>query len=98
MINSAQPDAAYVTLQGFEALKVLANGNATKIVVPSDIQNVSGLLTSISEVIRNDNIAITAKTKDSLNSEAEVIDTLASSSTNSTSKTNSIGDDNTDNQ
>lgn len=98
MINSAQPDAAYVTLQGFEALKVLANGNATKIVVPSDIQNVSGLLTSISEVIRNDNIAIKAKTNDSLNSEAEVIDTLASSSTNSTSKTNSNGDDNTDNQ
>ena len=98
MINSAQPDAAYVTLQGFEALKVLANGNATKIVVPSDIQNVSGLLTSISEVIRNDNIAIKAKTNDSLNSEAEVVDTLASSSTNSTSKTNSNGDDNTDNQ
>ena len=27
LINKANPDSAYVTLQGFEALKVLANGN-----------------------------------------------------------------------
>ncbi len=54
LINAANPDASYVTLQGFEALKVLANGNATKIIVPSDIQNVAGLFTSIAEVIKND--------------------------------------------
>ena len=54
LINTSNPDAAYVTLQGFEALKVLANGNATKIIVPSDIQNVAGLLASVSEVIKND--------------------------------------------
>ena len=54
MINSAQPDAAYITLQGFEALKKLADGQATKIIVPSDIQNVAGLFTSIAEVIKND--------------------------------------------
>lgn len=54
LINSAQPDAAYITLQGFEALKSLADGQSTKIIVPSDIQNVAGLFTSISEVIKND--------------------------------------------
>lgn len=54
LINSANPDAAYITLQGFEALKVLANGQSTKIIVPSDIQNVAGLFTSIAEVIKND--------------------------------------------
>ncbi len=51
-IISAKPDASYLTLQGFEALKALANGQATKIIVPSDIQNVAGLLTSLTEVVK----------------------------------------------
>ena len=51
MIIDAKPDAAYLTLQGYEALKTLADGQATKIIVPSEIQNVSGLLTSLKEVI-----------------------------------------------
>jgi len=59
LINKAKPDASYITLQGFEALKILANGNATKIIVPSEIQNVAGLLTSITETIKDD----TKKTK-----------------------------------
>lgn len=52
-INAAKPSAAYITLQGFEALKKLADGNATKIIVPSDIQNVAGLLTSMTEVVKD---------------------------------------------
>ena len=55
LINQAKPDSAYVTLQGFEALKVLANGNSTKIVVPSDIQNVMGLLTAVADTLKSDN-------------------------------------------
>ena len=50
MIIDAHPDQAYVTLQSFEALKALAKGNATKIVVPTDIANISGLVTAMSEV------------------------------------------------
>lgn len=53
MIVNAKADSAYITLQGFEALKALANGNATKIIVPSEIQNVAGLLTSVTETITN---------------------------------------------
>ena len=53
MINKANPSAAYVTMQGFEALKKLADGNATKIIVPSELQNVSALLTSMSEVVKD---------------------------------------------
>ena len=52
-INAAKPSAAYITLQGFEALKKLADGNATKIIVPSDIQNVAGLLASMTEVVKD---------------------------------------------
>lgn len=51
LINKANPSAAYITLQGFEALKTLADGNATKLIVPSEIQNVAGLLASMTEVV-----------------------------------------------
>ncbi len=54
MINSANPNSAYITLQGFEALKTLANGQATKLIVPSEIQNVLGLFSSISETMKKD--------------------------------------------
>lgn len=52
LINQARPDAAYITLQGFEALKALADGNSTKIIVPSEIQNISSLLASMTEVVK----------------------------------------------
>jgi len=54
MINKANPNASYITLQGFEALKHLADGNSTKIIVPSEIQNVAGLLASMKEVVATD--------------------------------------------
>ena len=60
LINSAKPDAAYITLQGFEALKKLADGQSTKIIVPSDIQNVAGLFTSIAEVIKTADLFLPA--------------------------------------
>lgn len=63
LINSAKPDAAYITLQGFEALKKLADGQSTKIIVPSDIQNVAGLFTSIAEVIKTDSPSPVKKAK-----------------------------------
>ena len=63
LINSANPNTAYITLQGFEALKVLANGQSTKIIVPSDIQNVAGLFTSIAEVVKYDNNDAPKKSK-----------------------------------
>ena len=54
MINEANPNAAYLTLQGYEALKSVANGTSTKLIVPSEIQNVSGLLASMKEVVSSD--------------------------------------------
>lgn len=75
LINSANPNTAYITLQGFEALKVLANGQSTKIIVPSDIQNVAGLFTSIAEVIRNDtNTDKTAKKTKKQTEKIEVVE------------------------
>ncbi len=51
MINKAHPDSAYLTLKGFEALEKVADGKATKIIIPSEIQNISGLLTSLKETL-----------------------------------------------
>ncbi len=50
-IIQAKPDAAYLTLQGFEALKYLADGQSTKIIVPSDLQNVATLATTMAETL-----------------------------------------------
>ena len=50
-IMQAKPDAAYLTLQGYEALKAMANGEATKIIVPNDLANVATLFTSIKETL-----------------------------------------------
>ena len=54
LINDAMPNTAYVTLEGFKALEKVANGQATKIIVPSEIQNVTGLIASLSEVVKSD--------------------------------------------
>jgi len=51
LIVDAKADSSYITLQGFEALKALADGQATKIIVPSEIQNVTGLLASLKESV-----------------------------------------------
>ena len=78
LINQANPTAAYVTLQGFEALKTLANGQATKLIVPSEIQNVAGLLASMKEVVKTDTVEDAtpiAKTK-TTRKEKEVVKTL----------------------
>lgn len=54
MINDANPNAAYLTLKGYDALKIMADGNATKIIVPSEIQNITGLLASLKAVVDED--------------------------------------------
>jgi regulator of protease activity HflC (stomatin/prohibitin superfamily) len=50
-ILKAKPDAAYLTLQGYEALKAMADGQSTKIIVPSDLANVTTLMTTIAETL-----------------------------------------------
>ena len=57
-IVEAKPTPEYLTLMGFQALQHLANGQSTKIIVPSEIQNVAGLLTSVVETIKGDEAAL----------------------------------------
>jgi len=51
-LREAKADAAVLTLRSYEALAKVADGQATKIIVPSDLQNVATLAKTISEVIK----------------------------------------------
>lgn len=50
MVRDAGADNAVLTLKALESLGVLANGTATKLIVPSDIQGIAGLAASLKEV------------------------------------------------
>lgn len=58
-INDANPSAEYVQLEGFKYLKDLANGQATKIIVPSNLQSLAGTVTSLSELVKDDPLNVT---------------------------------------
>lgn len=49
LINEAKPEEGYLTLKKLEALGKMADGNATKIVIPSELQGVVGLVNTIKE-------------------------------------------------
>ena len=53
MINQAAPSDGVISLKSLEALEKLANGKSTKIIVPSNIQGMAGLVTSLSEVAKD---------------------------------------------
>ena len=52
LINNADPSKQYLTIKGYEALQSLALGEATKIIVPSNLQDIAGTLASLTEVLQ----------------------------------------------
>ena len=54
MINEAAPGEGVVALKSLEALEKVADGQATKIIIPSEIQNVAGLVASIKGIAEVD--------------------------------------------
>lgn len=51
MIKDADPSREYMTLKSLETYEKMADGKATKIVVPAELQNVATLLTSAKEFL-----------------------------------------------
>ena len=49
-IREAGAEESVIKLKSLEALEKVADGKATKIIIPSEIQNLAGLVTSIKEV------------------------------------------------
>ena len=53
-LKDAGADNAVLTLRSLEAFEKAANGKATKIIIPSEIQGIAGLVKSITEVAADD--------------------------------------------
>lgn len=51
MINKSNPSAQVIALKSLEAFEKVADGKANKIIIPSNIQGIAGLATSIKELI-----------------------------------------------
>ena len=50
LIREAGADQAVLALKSFEAMTKVADGKATKIIIPSDMQNLSGIVKPVTEV------------------------------------------------
>ena len=54
LLNDAKATDAVLRLKSFEALENVANGNATKIIVPAELQGIATLGTTLKETIKED--------------------------------------------
>ncbi|MCL2442999.1 MAG: SPFH/Band 7/PHB domain protein [Treponema sp.] len=52
MLKSVKADEPLIRLKSLEALQKVADGQATKIIIPSEIQNLAGLVIGISELVK----------------------------------------------
>ena len=53
LVNDVNPSDKVLTLKSLDALKEVANGQATKIIVPSNIQDLTGLIAGVKESIKD---------------------------------------------
>ena len=53
-LKDADPSSAVLQLRSMEAFEKAADGKATKIIIPSEIQAVAGLAKSLVEVVKED--------------------------------------------
>ena len=53
-LKDAGADETVLALKSFEALTKVADGKATKIIIPSDLQNVAGTLTALAETVKTE--------------------------------------------
>ena len=51
MLNEANPNEKVIALKSLEAFQKAADGKATKIIIPSEIQGLAGLATSVKELM-----------------------------------------------
>ncbi|NDL67665.1 SPFH domain-containing protein [Anaerotalea alkaliphila] len=53
MINASQPSKEVISIRGLEAFAKAADGQATKIIIPSEIQGLAGLSRSLLEAVKD---------------------------------------------
>jgi len=49
LIIEAKPDKAYLTLKGFEAMQKIADGQSTKLIIPTELAGITSLVASLKE-------------------------------------------------
>lgn len=54
MINKVNPSKEVISIKALEAFEKAADGKATKIIIPSEIQGIAGLATSLTELAKKD--------------------------------------------
>ena len=54
LIKEAKADQSVLTLKAYEALAEVSKGQATKLIIPSEIQGMAGLVSSIKSISEND--------------------------------------------
>ena len=54
LLKESNPDQAVITLKSLETMAKIADGNATKIIIPSDLQNIATIGTTIQEMLKKD--------------------------------------------
>ena len=54
LINEAAPQNGYLTIKSLEAFEKAADGKATKLIVPSELQSLAGLAASAKEIFSPD--------------------------------------------
>ena len=55
LLNEAAPSDAVLRMKALEAFQAAANGQATKIIIPSELQSIAGLAVSAKELIKDEN-------------------------------------------
>ncbi|MEG2074197.1 MAG: SPFH domain-containing protein [Angelakisella sp.] len=58
LLNIAAPSDRVLALKSFESLVKVADGKATKIIIPSEMQSMAGFATSLKEIMSNDAPAV----------------------------------------
>ena len=53
MLVDSQPTKEVLTIKSLESFEAAANGNATKLIIPSEIQGIAGLASSLTEIIKD---------------------------------------------
>ncbi len=54
LLNEASPNDQVIKLKSLETMQRVANGQATKIIIPSELQGLAGLAAGITEVVKGD--------------------------------------------
>ena len=61
MLSEANPTQEVLTIKSLDAFQAAADGKATKLIIPSEIQGIAGLASSLSEIVKEPSHSATVK-------------------------------------